>query len=196
MNRVVVWSIKCHLSCIICPSWVQIQSLLFVLNVELHDTSLSWLSLIFRSVKREQREPCWMKPRTSTSLCRPWETSSLLWLKERSVTPTQPSSVVETLVLFLWICLNLLIRLLDILWCCSVFKESFGEFGECVSWSYFDSVNRLVSSLHQSIMSLNVFLLLSFSLFSTTNVRSVIITWSDDFPRLFLWRFWNDKHYC
>lgn len=27
-----------------------------------------------------------MKPRTSTSPCRPWETSSLPWLKERSVT--------------------------------------------------------------------------------------------------------------
>lgn len=33
-----------------------------------------------------------------------------------------------------------------------------------------------LEALHQSIMSLNVFLLLSFSLFSTTNVRSVIIT--------------------
>lgn len=40
-----------------------------------------------RSVRPEQKELYWMKPRTSTSLCRPWETSSLLWLKERSVAP-------------------------------------------------------------------------------------------------------------
>lgn len=60
---------------------------LFMICAKVRHSTWLWVFVIVRSVKQEQREPCWMKPRTSTSPCRPWETSSLLWLKERSVTP-------------------------------------------------------------------------------------------------------------
>lgn len=43
-----------------------------------------------RSVRPEQKELCWTKPRTSTSLCRPWATSSLRWPRARSVTGVEP----------------------------------------------------------------------------------------------------------
>lgn len=64
-----------------------------------------------------------MKPRTSTSLCRPWETSSLLWLKERSVTLLTLSLVLKALV-FLRSAIKSVaimeIHLLNMLWWCSV----------------------------------------------------------------------------
>lgn len=49
--------------------------------------SLFFVFVNNRSVKLEQKELFWMKPRTSTSLCHPWGMSSQLWLKERSVAP-------------------------------------------------------------------------------------------------------------
>lgn len=38
---------------------------------------------LFRSVKLEQKELCWTKPKTLTSPSRHWEMSFLHWLKDR-----------------------------------------------------------------------------------------------------------------
>lgn len=44
---------------------------------------LMCVCICVRSVRRVQREQFWMRPKTLTSLCLPWGTSSRPWPRER-----------------------------------------------------------------------------------------------------------------